>query len=162
MHRFLPAIASEMGVTSVEKAVNHSPRRHGLAMAPSLRNTESSTRQLRSIGRRCGLIVDLSMLISISRARFLKKATCRKQSSIIRRRRSSTQSSPSLITILEKFSCAKATFPAQSRNSKKRYVSIPTFRKPRKTCTRPRQATRTFLPNRPGKILSGRTTSVHA
>jgi glycosyltransferase involved in cell wall biosynthesis len=29
MHRFLPAIASEMGVTTVEKAVNHRPRRHG-------------------------------------------------------------------------------------------------------------------------------------
>jgi glycosyltransferase involved in cell wall biosynthesis len=29
MHRFLPAIASEMGVTIVEKVVNHRPRRHG-------------------------------------------------------------------------------------------------------------------------------------
>jgi glycosyltransferase involved in cell wall biosynthesis len=29
MHRFLPAIASEMGVTIVEKIVNHRPRRHG-------------------------------------------------------------------------------------------------------------------------------------
>jgi glycosyltransferase involved in cell wall biosynthesis len=29
MHRFLPAIASEMGVTTVEQAVNHRPRRHG-------------------------------------------------------------------------------------------------------------------------------------
>jgi glycosyltransferase involved in cell wall biosynthesis len=29
MHRFLPAIASEMGVTVVEKVVNHRPRRHG-------------------------------------------------------------------------------------------------------------------------------------
>jgi glycosyltransferase involved in cell wall biosynthesis len=29
MHRFLPAIASEQGVTIVEKAVNHRPRRHG-------------------------------------------------------------------------------------------------------------------------------------
>ena len=29
MHRFLPAIASEQGVTIVEKVVNHRPRRHG-------------------------------------------------------------------------------------------------------------------------------------
>lgn len=29
MHRFLPAIASEMGVTIAEVAVNHRPRRHG-------------------------------------------------------------------------------------------------------------------------------------
>ena len=29
MHRFLPAIASEMGVTIVEKVVNHRARRHG-------------------------------------------------------------------------------------------------------------------------------------
>src|SRR6185369_11821919 len=29
MHRFLPAIASEMGVTIIEKVVNHRPRRHG-------------------------------------------------------------------------------------------------------------------------------------
>jgi glycosyltransferase involved in cell wall biosynthesis len=29
MHRFLPAIASEMGVTIVEQVVNHRPRRHG-------------------------------------------------------------------------------------------------------------------------------------
>ena len=29
MHRFLPAIASEMGVTIVEKVVNHRQRRHG-------------------------------------------------------------------------------------------------------------------------------------
>jgi glycosyltransferase involved in cell wall biosynthesis len=29
MHRFLPAIASEMGVSIVEKVVNHRPRRHG-------------------------------------------------------------------------------------------------------------------------------------
>src|SRR4029450_5939473 len=29
MHRSLPAIASEMGVTIVEKVVNHRPRRHG-------------------------------------------------------------------------------------------------------------------------------------
>jgi glycosyltransferase involved in cell wall biosynthesis len=29
MHRFLPAIASEFGVTIVEKAVNHRPRQHG-------------------------------------------------------------------------------------------------------------------------------------
>lgn len=29
MHRFLPAIASEFGVTIVEKAVNHRPRAHG-------------------------------------------------------------------------------------------------------------------------------------
>jgi hypothetical protein len=29
MHRFLPAIASELGVTIVEKVVNHRPRRHG-------------------------------------------------------------------------------------------------------------------------------------
>jgi len=29
MHRFLPAIASEQGVTIVEKTVNHRPRRHG-------------------------------------------------------------------------------------------------------------------------------------
>src|SRR3954466_1358433 len=29
MHRFLPAIASEMGVTIDEKVVNHRPRRHG-------------------------------------------------------------------------------------------------------------------------------------
>jgi glycosyltransferase involved in cell wall biosynthesis len=29
MHRFLPAIASEMGVTIAEKVVNHRPRRHG-------------------------------------------------------------------------------------------------------------------------------------
>jgi glycosyltransferase involved in cell wall biosynthesis len=29
MHRFLPAIASEMGVTTIEKVVNHRPRRHG-------------------------------------------------------------------------------------------------------------------------------------
>jgi len=29
MHRFLPAIASEMGVTIVEKIVNHRPRRYG-------------------------------------------------------------------------------------------------------------------------------------
>jgi glycosyltransferase involved in cell wall biosynthesis len=29
MHRFLPAIASEMGVTIAEQVVNHRPRRHG-------------------------------------------------------------------------------------------------------------------------------------
>ena len=29
MHRFLPAIASEMGVSIVETVVNHRPRRHG-------------------------------------------------------------------------------------------------------------------------------------
>src|ERR671912_985110 len=29
MHRFLPAIASEMGVTITERIVNHRPRRHG-------------------------------------------------------------------------------------------------------------------------------------
>lgn len=29
MHRFLPAMASEIGVTIVEKVVNHRPRRHG-------------------------------------------------------------------------------------------------------------------------------------
>jgi glycosyltransferase involved in cell wall biosynthesis len=29
MHRFLPAIASELGVTIVEQVVNHRPRRHG-------------------------------------------------------------------------------------------------------------------------------------
>src|SRR5262245_61223544 len=29
MHRFLPAIASEFGVTTVEMVVNHRPRRHG-------------------------------------------------------------------------------------------------------------------------------------
>src|SRR5438874_6900180 len=121
-------------------------------MAPSWKNIASSARQWRSIDRRCESTLILSMLILILRVRFWSRATCRKRRRITWRHPGSTQNWPNRITIWGKFLCAKATFPRQSGNLKKRYVFIPTFRRPRKTCASPRQTTRSFLSNRPRGI----------
>jgi len=55
------------------------------------------------------------------------------------------------VHIWERFLCVKAMLSRQSRNSTKRYIFIRTFRKPRKTCAWPRQAT--FLRKRRSRIL---------
>ena len=123
-------------------------------MGPSWKNTGSLRRQLRNIGRLCRLILVSLMLISTLGVRFSKRATCRKQRRVILRRAGSNQSSPNLITTWERFSCAKATFHRRSGNLKKRYVFIPTFRKPRKICASPGQATLRFFRNRPSKIFA--------
>src|SRR5947199_1001838 len=41
---------------------------------------------------------------------------------------------PALITIWERFLCAKAMLPRRLRNLNRRCTFIPTFRRPRKTC----------------------------
>jgi hypothetical protein len=93
------------------------------------------------------------MLISILGVRFSERATRRKQRRIIWRRADSNQSSRTLITTGERFSCAKATFPRRSSNLNMHYVFIPTFRKPRKTCASPGKATLRFFRNRPNKDI---------
>src|SRR5437763_104331 len=80
-----------------------SPPRPIIAMAPSWKNMRGWKRQLRSIGRLCRLTLVLSMPISISRVRFSQRASYRKQRRITWRRPGSTRSSPSLITIWERF-----------------------------------------------------------
>ena len=62
------------------------------------------------------------------------RASWRKQRRITWRPPGSTRSLPSLITIWERFLCAKAMLPRRLRNLNRRCIFIPTFRSPRKTC----------------------------
>src|SRR6266550_2644070 len=130
------------------------------AMARSWKNMRSWTTQLPSIGRLYRLILVLSMPKSTSRARFSQRASWRKQRRITWRPPGSTRSLPSLITIWERFLCAKATLPRRLRNLNRRCAFIPTFRRPRKTCAWPRQATLSFLRNRPSRILASPCSGV--
>src|SRR5437667_2493005 len=147
------ALSKQQRKSKRPSAWTQSLHKLGIAMAHFWRNTANSTRQLCSIDRRFKLTRVMWMLISIWQVRFSKRAICRKPRHIIWREAGSSQSSPNLTTTWEKFSCAKATFPARLRNSKKRYVFIPTFRRRRRICAAPEKPRLSLVGNRRGKIF---------